>query len=255
MIRTGRGGASSLVVAVVATVASAACRAESPTPRPGESFVTVGRHRVAFRVPAGWKGVGGGREHHVERGILRITLADRGPVEGAAFAREIERARAVWRRGRREDARAVLMALRLKWAFPSEEAWESFRGPWNEAYWLHEDVPPADLEYAFGRVLYQILRLPPPDLETCVDWALPGMGHDTRQEIAGRRRAVIDGRDALWIDTWDRLSHGHRRRYLFVVSDGHLLVVRSARGYLGPLEEALDAVVGSLRFEVPTPIS
>ena len=247
MSRAGGVRASSLVVAIVATVA---CRAEPLPPGPSESLVSVGTHRVAFRVPAGWRHVDGGHEQHVERGLLRITLADRGPVEGAAFARQIERAREAWRGGRRDEGRAVLMALRVKWAFPSDEAWESFRGPWNEAYWLHGDVPPTDLENAFGRVLYQIHRLPPPDLETCIDWALPGMGHDTRQEIARRRPTVIDGHEALWIDTWDRLSHGHRRRYLFLVNDGHLLVVRSARGELGPMEEPLHAVADSLRFDV-----
>lgn len=76
--------------------------------------------------PKGWLHFDHGREQHFERGLLQMSIADLGPVDGAGYEGAIEEARDLWRTGRLEDAREALGRLRLRAAFSSEEEWRAF---------------------------------------------------------------------------------------------------------------------------------
>jgi hypothetical protein len=206
----------------------------------------VGVHRLTFEVPDGWQHFDHGREQRFERGILQMSITDLGPVDGPAYARVIEGARELWRRGRWEDAHAVLAHLRPWEMFGSEAAWRSFRSAWNVV--SRDGSPAAEVEEAYREVLSQISARPRLDLETLADAALAELGHDERRSVAGRRRVAIDGREALRVDTWDRLSHQYQSRHLFVMNEGHLLVARTELGGFSEMEGALDTLTGSLAF-------
>ena len=62
---------------------------------------------------------------------------------------------------------------------------------------------------------------------------------------------MLDGREAHRILTWQRLTHDGRRRHVFVVNRGNLLVIRTAMGRDEVLGSAFDSVVRSLVFVEP----
>lgn len=232
---------------LVAAVLHGGC-AREPLPPPEPTAVTVGVHRLAFRVPEGWLHFDHGREQRFERGLLQMSIADLGPVDGAGYARAIEDARDLWRAGRLEDARETLGRLRLRAAFPSEEDWRAFRVRWDVVAQEGDVTPPGELDEAYRSILETVRDLPPPSLDDLADAALVDLGHDQRRSVAERRPVLIDDRGGMWVDTWDRLSHDYRQRFLFVVSEGHLLVVHTALGAFSEMEEALDSLAGSLSF-------
>jgi len=240
--RTG-SGATVLLAAVVVT---GACTPDPPLPTATE--VDVGVHRLAFRVPEGWRHIDRGREQSFRRDIQLISITDMGPIGASGHTRAIEVARELWREGRDDDAHAVLEDLRPGRAFASGAAWLAFQAPWGLVRGADPASSSAELEEAYTEVLAQVSNLQSLDLETLADAALADLGHDERREVAESRPAVIDGRDGLRVDTWDRLSHDLRRRQLFVVSDDHLLLARTELGRFSEVKGPFEALVGSLRF-------
>ena len=234
-------------MALAVAVPLVCCRSDPPPP-PEPTVVTVGVHRVAFRVPDGWLHFDHGREQGFESGLLQMSIADLGPVDGLGYARAIEEAWDLWREGRLEDAREALGRIRLRAAFASVEAWRAFRVHWDVVAQEGDVAPPGELDEAYRSILETVRGLPPPSLEDLAEAALVDLGHDQRRSVAERRPVLIDDRDGMWVDTWDRLSHDYRQRFLFVVSEGHLLVVHTDLGALSEMEEALDALAGSLVF-------
>lgn len=100
-------------------------------PEPPPLRLAVGVHEVSLRVPDGWTHFDHGVEHRFHRGIVQISLADAGPVTPAAYRREVEIARTLFRRGQREDARAQLERLQVRRAFANESDWRRFGESWK----------------------------------------------------------------------------------------------------------------------------
>ena len=48
------------------------------------------------------------------------------------------------------------------------------------------------------------------------DWGLAAVGHDQRREVKSRRTLMIDGREAVEVETWNRLDHTNPQRFFFV---------------------------------------
>jgi hypothetical protein len=78
--------------------------------------------------------------------------------------------------------------------------------------------------------------------------ALAELDHNERRDIERESRLRLDGRDALQINTWQRLTHDLRRRHVFVVNRGHLLVIRTDMGRDEVLGPAFDELVRSFSF-------
>lgn len=213
----------------------------------------MGAHRLAFDVPDGWRHFDHGREQRFERGTLQMAMADLGPVDGLALAGVVAEARGLWEAGRTEDARAVLARLSLRPAFAGEEEWRAFLEPWAVVSRAGEGATPGELDEAYRAVVETVSSLPPVALETLADAALADLGHDERRSVAERRPVLVDDREGLWVDTWDRLSHDYRQRFLFLVNEGHLLVVRMGLGSFDEMEGPLDALGASLVFRPAGP--
>jgi hypothetical protein len=225
-----------------------ACASSEPPPPPALTEVDVGVHRLAFAVPHGWLHFDHGREQRFERGTVRMSIEDLGPVDGPAFARALDDARDLWEDGRLEDARAVTARLRLRLAIREGEEWQALLAPWRIVSRAGEGATPGELDESYREVRARLAGLPLRDLETLADAALQDLGEDERRGVAAQRPVLIDDREALWIDTWDRLSHLYPKRFLFLVNEGHLLVVYGKLGALAEMEGPLDALAGSLRF-------
>lgn len=236
----------------------------SPTPStsvPGSAEageareVEVGRHPVRFEVPPGWQHYDYGNAHRIERGLSQISLTDLGPVTREAIRREIESSRRHFGLGRNQDARDMLLGLELREAVPDERTWNQMKKPWQVLRRLgtKNDPDPLEIEDSYLILLAQVDSLPSRDLEQIALAALPRVGHDPMRGIAEQRPQLIDRRDGLRIESWDRLSHGMRQSYLFVVNDGRLLVVRMELGSYPEMTEAFEALVSSLELPLPQP--
>jgi len=96
-------------------------------------------------------------------------------------------------------------------------------------------------------------RTPPPrDLDELIDWGLAqvgaGVGHDKRREVKSRRTVMLDGREAVNIETWYRLDHSSPQRILFVDDEGELLALHTERMALADSLAAFDTIRDSLHF-------
>jgi len=86
------------------------------------------------------------------------------------------------------------------------------------------------------------------DLDDLIDWGLAALDHDQRREVKSRRAVTIDGREAVDIETWNRLDHTNPQRILLVRDDGELLALHTVRMALQDSLTAFDAIRDSLHF-------
>jgi len=224
-----------------------------PAEQPSVREIDVGRHPVRLIVPPGWQHYDHGDQQRIEKGLAQITLTDLGPVSREAIRREIERSRQQFSQVNLQDARERLVGLGLREAVSSEEQWKQVEKPWRDLLKLGEkhEVDPLAIEETYLKLLIQVDALPARDLDEIAAAALPRVGHDAMRGIADEHSLVVDGRDALRIETWDRLSHGMRKSYLFIVNDGSLLVMRMELGRYPEMQEAFESVVSSLELPLP----
>jgi len=220
-------------------------------PAPELASMTIGVHEVAVELPIGWEHLDHGREQRFEESGAQISLADFGPITSDGFVREIGKARELYRTGQLEDARSLVNGLPLRAAFPNTARWATFETPWNVIRRAGLPAYPASsrsIEEAYTEALVEVRTLPSPSLRSLALATLAELGHNERRDIAHEEAIAVDGRAALSIDTWDRLSHTGRRRHLFVLNEGNLLVLRTETGYFPEMEEAFASIAASLGF-------
>ncbi len=210
--------------------------------------VDIGVHRISLIVPDDWQHYDHGPEHRLETGEGDLVLTDLGPVAAGGFCTVIIEARDLARRGQREEAKQLLNRL----AGGNKVGDDALRAALEEcldAVW--RDESPATVEAAFASLLEEFDRLPEPDLATLASVALADFDHGPRRDIELQGRLILDGKEAYRILTWQRLTHDGRRRHVFVVNRGNLLVIRTAMGPDEVLGPAFDAVVRSVVFVEP----
>lgn len=94
-------------------------------------------------------------------------------------------------------------------------------------------------------------RTPPPrdvNSDELIDWGLAAVGHDQRRDVKSRRAVTIDGREAMDIETWNRLDHTNPQRIFFVRDDGDLLALHTVGMAFQDSLAAFDAIRDSLHF-------
>jgi len=210
--------------------------------------VDIGVHRVSLVVPGGWQHYDHGREHRLETGEGDLILTDLGPVAADGYRTVILEALDLTRKGQREEAKQLLNRLTGGDAV-GDEALRAALDECLDAIWREES--PATAEAAFDSLLDQLDGFPEPDLATLASVALLDFDHGPRRDIERQGRLILDGREAHKILTWQRLTHNARRRHVFVVNRGNLLVIRTAMGSDDVLGPAFDAVVRSVDFVEP----
>jgi hypothetical protein len=85
-------------------------------------------------------------------------------------------------------------------------------------------------------------------LDLAQDRALEQLGENERREIAVTDTLTIDGRAARLVDTWDKVSHQYRKRYLLVLNGRTLLVMYTMQGKFDNMAAAFDRMTASLTF-------
>ena len=103
----------------------------------------------------------------------------------------------------------------------------------------------------FEIVLESLGRPTPADgnLNLLVEWALRALDHnDERSEVKSRNTSVIDGREAVDVETWNRLDHSNPRRILLVKDQDDVLALHTVRMALADTLAAFDALRTSFHF-------
>ena len=233
----------------LALLLAAGCAGVPESPALPLAEVRAGVHLVRLHVPTGWQHADHGREQRFERGIAQISMTDLGPVSGAAFRREVNHARSLFRRGQVEDSRLHMQRLDMRRAVADDYRWEKLEQPWRRlcAIGQGREVSYHEAQWDYEQLLAQLTMLPDPDLARLAHAVLAEL-EDARRGVAETEELDLDGRRALRVDTWDRLSHDFRKRHLFVLNEGNLLVFRMELGGFEELQPAFDGLVASLQM-------
>lgn len=210
----------------------------------------VGEHRGGFAVPAGWEVQDQGKALRLRSGGAEIALQDLGPAGPQGIRREVERARDLWQAGRVDEARWRLRNVPVPPdLFPSVAARDAFWSTWSGlSSDAAKDKPFEEIEPAFANVLGHVDTMPLRDLQALADAGLAALGHDQRRDVRSREATMVGGRDALVVETWNRLSHTSPQRMLFVLNDGYLLALYAALRADADSAAAFDSVRASLQF-------
>jgi hypothetical protein len=114
------------------------------------------------------------------------------------------------------------------------EGWEHI--DYGERHQLHRELERISIE-AFPR--------PNGDLDANVDIRLVELKEDRRRDTATRERFDLAGHEALTVDTWDKLSHQYRKRFVFVAVDNSLMAIHTMQGRFEDLVADFDALISS----------
>lgn len=245
---------SRLPFVVIMVFVAIGCR---PADHSTTTTVDLDRHRATFVVPSGWLHIDHGREQIFEKETARISIADLGPATPGGFRETLEEARDLFRDNQWEDARSLLIASNPRSFFPKTEQWNAMKDPWRIVTNIRRrkgenvlgDVSMEvswEVENGFHDLLVAVGTMESPSLETLSLHALEELGYDSLRGIASQEATAISGRSARLIDTWDRLSHTGRRRFLFISSDGRLLCMHTKAGFFEVTEPAFESLRESL---------
>jgi len=80
------------------------------------------------------------------------------------------------------------------------------------------------------------------------DWGLTVVGHDQRREVKSRRAVTLDGREAIDIETWNRLDHTNPQRVFLVRDESDLLALHTVGMAFEDSLAAFAAIRDSLHF-------
>jgi hypothetical protein len=87
-----------------------------------------------------------------------------------------------------------------------------------------------------------------PDMNARADWGLKELDHDGRRDVKSRRVLAVDGREAMDVETWNRLSHTWPQRFLLVLNGDHLLALYTPRLADAETVKAYETIRDSLHF-------
>lgn len=175
----------------------------------------------------------------------QIVFTDLGPARPAAFRDEIRRARELWKSGRDAEAWTLLRELPVRRElFASDAEHERFRVPWETL----ASAPRGQMDAAVGATFEELIAIAAglhPATADSIAASVPArLGEDDRYEQKSLDSRRIDGRDAVAIETWRKLSHVDPRRYLIVLDGDRILAMHCARCD----DEAFADVAASLHF-------
>ena len=88
------------------------------------------------------------------------------------------------------------------------------------------------------------------DLDPLADWGLAALTapNDQRREVKSRQKIMIDNREAIDLETWNRLDHTWPQRLLFVPDRNRLLVLHTPRLADAETMKAFASIRDSLHF-------
>ena len=213
--------------------------------------LTVGRQQISLEAPSDWQYVRRDDEHVFKNRIEQVHVLDSGPMTREGFAREIRQARRFFWGNQIDESISVLNRLKLRDAFPSEAQWQAVVPSWrriSRSRIASSAVERRVVEDAYAEVLSAVAALPTRDLESLALSALDALEPMDRRDVRTQRTVSVDGRIGLLLETWDRLSHAHRLRFVFVPTGESVFIVRTNFGDFAKTGPVFDALVASIEF-------
>ena len=88
------------------------------------------------------------------------------------------------------------------------------------------------------------------DLDQLADWGLAALTprNDDRRQIKSKQKVMVDNREAVDVETWNRLDHTWPQRLLFVPDGDYLVVLHTPRLADAETVKAFEAIRASLHF-------
>ena len=211
----------------------------------------VGRQQIRLEAPAAWQYTRRDAEHVFRNRLEQVHVLDSGPMTREGFAREIRQARRLFLGNQIGESIDLLNQLKLRAAFSSEVQWQAVAPSWRRISRSSIRSSAAErraVEDAYAMVLSRVAALPARDLESLAMAALDALEPMDRRDVRTQQPVSVDGRVGLLVETWDRLSHAHRTRYVFVPTGESLFVVRTGLGDFSKTGAVFDALVASIEF-------
>jgi len=221
--------------------------APAPEPRQPVQF-TVGLHDISLMGPEGWDHLDHGLEHRFQQGLNIISVTDIGPITRAGYLRELDHALELFRMERLEDAKAHLGNLHLRSTLFSPREWDEISDAWYVALdgGLTKPASTNEVELAYHALVQEIELQKGSSMAELVERIMPSLYNGAHREVAEQTPVVIDGRQGVRLETWDRLSHDHRSSFLLIFNNDNLLVLRMELGAYGEMKPTFDRLVESL---------
>ena len=220
--------------------------------------VNVGHHRVRFVAVPEWEHLDQGRQQIFRQMDVSVVLEDMGPADRDGMKQDLERARAIWLQGRRQDAFARVRELRgPALANATPEAQAAFWKPWYDV--IYDDPDSGAVAWAFDAMIAGAERLPDVTPEQMAGYVLqvmdPRRGTTSRpgREIARQGGRPVNGREWFEVETWSALSHQDRSRLACLDNGGYLLVLRTERGPFDRTGFVYETLLGSIEVLSPQP--
>jgi hypothetical protein len=231
-------------------IASACGRHDTTEDAPIQRDFEFDRHRLTATLPASWQILDQGAQKRFRKNDSELVLRSLGPADAHGITREVQRARDLWEAGRAGESQLRLDGLHVPadLFFTAEErqAFQSMVTTLSSRTAV--ETPFGDVEPVFLDILARADALQARDLTQLAEWGLTVLGHDQRRDVKSRRPVEVGGREALEIETWNRLSHTNPQRALFVPDDGELLALYTPREADAESVKGFESIRDSLHF-------
>ena len=238
---------------IVSIVLLAACGAEVSQPtEPAIELVDqkVGSHQLQFTVPKGWQHLDlGGIQSFRGSGAL-LEMEDLGTYSRSGLTKHIEQAQRLYRGGNRLAAQEHLKRLPFfQGAFLKSDDWRQVEPFWKTLMRGQEQDQPERVKQAYQQVLTILSQQPRTDFETVTRKLLDIEDRNGQRDIAEWEIVSIDGRKAVLVETWDKLSHSMKQKRLFILNEDNILSLRVRSGPYEDIVAPFDQITASIEFQ------
>lgn len=112
--------------------------------------------------------------------------------------------------------------------------------------WEHVDYGERHLlRKDFGRIIIEDLGWLGKDFDKSVRIALKKLKENEQRDEAFRKSSLLEGHQAVVVQTWDKLSHLWPKKFFFLKTEESLLTIYMMQGEFAAMEPAFDDLVTS----------
>ena len=210
---------------------------------------TIGHHKLRFTVPRGWQHLQQGATQSLRRSGALLEFTDLGTFSWSGVKRQIKEAQRLTASGDTVAAQALLKQLPyLQALFLNADSWHDVRPLWETLTHRQGTTPLPKVADSYAKLLRHLAYQPDVDFQAVTSKLLQLKNPHGQREEASRRVFDVDGRPAIEVTTWDKLSHTMHRSYLFVLNGDNILQLRVTLGTQDTYAPAFNEIVSSLRF-------
>lgn len=211
----------------------------------------VGAHQLRFLVPKGWQYLDQGSTQTLRKDGAVLVLEDLGTYSKSGTAQHITQAQELYRGGDKLAAQEHLKRLpNLQTVFLKTDDWRHVEPHWRTLVHSQEQGQVERITEAYDQTLLILSRQPETDFEAVANKLLRIEDRNRQRDIASRDIVSIDGRKAVRVETWDKLSHSMKTKHLFVLNQDNILGMSVRLGRYEDIAPAFDQITASIQFPI-----